>query len=70
MLTLTQLKKHIIKCHKKGVRYNFLGLVENQDLQNEVMSLFTYESPEGYCGYDWVNGNSKLEDLIKTLTET
>ena len=67
MITLTMLKKHIKKCKTKGVRYNFLGLVENKDLANEVMGLFTCESPEGYCGYDWINGNDKMDALIKSI---
>ena len=64
MLTLKQLIKHVKKCKSKGVRYNFLGLVENKDLSPDVKSLFTFESPSGYCGYDWVNGNGKLKELI------
>lgn len=68
MLTLTQLKKHIKKCKNKDVRFNFLGLVENVDLSNEVENLFKLVNPEtGYTGYDWVNGNSDLRNLIDTI---
>jgi hypothetical protein len=67
MLTLSQLKKHIAKCKKKSIRFNFLGLVENKDLSPDVLRLFTLESPSGYTGYDWVNGNSKLKELICSI---
>jgi hypothetical protein len=64
-ITLSYLKKHIKKCNKKKIRYNFLGLVENRDLSPEVQSLFTFVTPSGFVGYDWVNGNDKMKELIK-----
>jgi len=65
MLTLLQLKKHIKKCKRKEIRFDFLGLVENRDLSPEVENLFRFVSPSGYIGYDWVNGNDKLKNLLK-----
>ena len=64
MITLTQLKKHIKKCKKKGIRYDFLRLVENADLTNEVKELFTFYTQSGAQVYDWVKGNNKLKALI------
>ena len=69
MLTLLQLKKHIKKCKRKEIRFDFLGLVENRDLSPEVENLFRFVSPSGYIGYDWVNGNDKLKNLIKEVSK-
>jgi len=55
-INLWLLKRHIRRCKTKGVRFNFLGFVENKDLTSEVESLFSFCSPSGYCGYDWING--------------
>lgn len=66
MKTIKDLKKHIKKCNKRGMRYNFLGLVENNDLSPEVESLFTLEGI-GMSGYDWVNGNNKMKALVKSI---
>jgi hypothetical protein len=69
MITTAQLKKHIKKCNKKGIRYNFLGFVENNDLSNEVEALFTFQNHFGITvGYDWVNGNDELQKIISELT--
>lgn len=65
-ITLSYLKKHIKKCKKKGVRFNFLGLVENRDLSPDVRRLFTFQGI-GMSGYDWVNGNKKMKELIDSL---
>ena len=67
LLTLRMLKKHIKKCKKSGRRFNFLGLVENKDLTPDVEGLFKFISPSGSVGYDWVNGNNKLKQLIKEV---
>jgi hypothetical protein len=61
-ITLTDVKQRIKKCKKKGVRYDWLGFVENKDLTPEVTALFI--SPNGMM-YDWVNGNNKLWQLEK-----
>ena len=66
-INLWLLKRHIRRCKIKGVKFNFLGFVENKDLTPEVESLFSFCSPSGYCGYDWVNGNDKLKVLIDSL---
>ena len=66
MLTLPQLKKHIKKCKRKGIKFGFLGLVENKDLTPEVESLFVYQGI-GMSGYDWVNGNNRLKELISDV---
>lgn len=63
-LTLTELKRHIKKCKKHNKNFGFLGLVENRDLTPEVEGLFKFITPSGYIGYDWVNGNDKLKQLI------
>lgn len=67
MITIKELKKHIKKMHKKyrGSNYSFLGLVENDEITDEVKSYFTFYTPSGYCGYDWVKGNEKMQELIK-----
>ena len=67
ILTLRMLKKHIKKCKKHNKGFNFLGLVENKDLMPEIESLFRIVCPSGYAGYDWVNGNNKLKQLIKEV---
>jgi hypothetical protein len=64
MKTIQDVKKHIKKCNRKGVHFDWLGFTENQDLSPEVESLFRFESPSGYSGYDWVHGNKKLADLL------
>ena len=66
MITLKELKRHIRRYHKKynGTYYNFLGLVENSKLDDNIKSLFTFYTPSGFCGYDWVNGNSKMVAFI------
>ena len=68
-LTLADVKRRIRKCDKKNVRYDWLGFVENQDLTNEVESLFTFINYHGATAYDWVNGNNKLKTLIQSLAK-
>jgi len=69
LLTMGKLKSHI----KRGLKRNngqvlgLLGLVENKDLTPEVESLFTFYRNGIPCGYDWVNGNDKLRELINTI---
>jgi len=67
MTTLNDLRKHIKNCKKKNRRYNFLGFVENKNLSPEVERLFTFYKMGCACGYDWVNGNDKLEEFIKQI---
>jgi hypothetical protein len=57
-ITLKDVKKHISKCKRLGVRYDWLGFVENKDLTFEVQALFAV----GW-GWDWVNGNEHLRAL-------
>lgn len=64
MITIKKVISHIKKCNKKGVRYNWLGFVENKDLSSEVKSLFAFDNGS-YFGYDWVNGNDKLKELTR-----
>jgi len=65
-LTIAKLKAHIKRSLKKnnGRVLGLLGLVENRDLTPEVESLFTFYRNGIPCGYDWVNGNDKLHQLI------
>ena len=67
MITLNDLKKHIKNCRKNNRRYNFLGFVENEDLTPEVEKLFTFYRMGVACGYDWVNGNDRMEEYLKTI---
>ena len=71
MLYLKDIKREIKRQHRQIVQkkryyngYNFLGLVENQDLSPEVMRLFAVTTPTGYTFYDWVHGNNNMEQLI------
>lgn len=63
MIEMKDLKRHIGKMYKKyqGNKYDFLGLVENQDLSPEVESCFVGGVP-GW--WNWVNGNEKMKALI------
>lgn len=63
METIATLKKHIKKCNKRGTKYDFLGFVENKDLSPELENCFTL-CGVGMFGYDWVNGNSRLKNII------
>ena len=63
VITLAAVKRHIKKCNRAGVRYNWLGFVENKDLSPEVEALFTFYNHAGSPVYDWVNGNAKLREL-------
>jgi len=62
-ITLDILKKHIKKCKKRNIKFNFLGFLENKELDREVKSLFSFDGI-GISGYDWINGNSKLKMFI------
>ena len=66
-IKLHDVKKHIKKCRRYKKRFDWLGFVENQDLSPEVEALFTFIGSTGHIGYDWVNGNQKLKDLIKSV---
>lgn len=68
-ITLWDVRRHIRKCKKKGVRYNWLGFVENRDLTPVVEALFTLPNPRGYPAYDWVNGNAALKHLESEVSE-
>ena len=65
-VTINDIKKHIKKCnrYRKGF-YNWLGFVESKTLSQEVELLFSF----GNHGYDWVNGNEKLHELIKEVSK-
>lgn len=58
-ITLNDVKKHIRKCKRLGVRYDWLGFVENKNLTPEVEALFSV----GIGWWDWVRGNSHLREL-------
>jgi len=64
-LRMTELKRRI----KQGTeKIRFLGLVENRELTPEVESLFYCKGYNGTSGgYDWVNGNKKLKQLIRRI---
>jgi hypothetical protein len=66
-LTIADVKRHIKRCKKKGVRFNWLGFVENRDLSPEVEALFTLYNPTGRPAYNWVSGNEKLRQLEKEI---
>lgn len=66
MLTLNDIKKHAKKCNRKGIRYNWLKFTENEELSPEVEALFSFTTPSGFAGYDWVHGNKKLADFLLT----
>jgi len=68
MKTEKDLIKWIKTRKKQGLRFNFLRFVENQKLSDEVKSYFTCKNFYGVvAGYDWVNGNQKLKDLIEKV---
>jgi len=66
MKTLKDLKRWIRRYHKKynGEYYNLLGFCENAELSPDVKKLFTFYREGIPCGYDWVNGNSKMRNFI------
>lgn len=67
-LTLEELKAFIKRRKRQGKALGLLGLVENRDLSREVEQLFTFKNDFGQVvGYDWVNGNDKLKELIETI---
>jgi len=68
MLTKKDLIKEIKRQHKKNLNIGFLGFVENKDLSKEVINYFSLKNRFGVvAGYDWVNGNDKLKELIKEV---
>ena len=66
-IKMLQIKKHIRKCKRENCPMSFLGLVENKDLTPNVEALFTFVTPSGYTGYDWINGNEKMKQLIEEV---
>ena len=64
-VTLKKINKHIKKCLIKNEKINFLGLVEQAELDRGIVDLFKYVTPTGYEGYDWVNGNDKMKKIIE-----
>lgn len=70
VITLKDLKAHLKRRHKKGLRYDLLGFVENKDLSWEVEKLFVVGGPGNRVGWDWVNGNSDMQDLIAEIEAT
>lgn len=70
VITLKDLKAHLKRRHRKGLNYNLLGFVENKDLSWEVEKLFVVGQPGNYVGWDWVNGNSDMKELIKEIETT
>ena len=68
MTTKKDLIKEIKRQHKKNLNIGFLGFVENKDLNEEVISYFSFKNEYGIIrGYDWVNGNNSLKELIKEV---
>jgi hypothetical protein len=65
MLYLDDVEDHIAKCKAQGIRFDWLGFVENDDISSSVRALFESPSHPGY--YDWVNGNEKLWKLEKEV---
>ena len=53
---------------KQLITFNFLGFIENKELSREVEDYFKFINRFGaVVGYDWVNGNEKLKQLIKEV---
>jgi len=46
---------------------NFLGFVENKDLDDNALSYFAVYKNNNPYAYDWVNGNENLKELIKEI---
>jgi hypothetical protein len=68
MITKKDLIKEIKRQKKLNLNIGFLGFVENKDLSREVEDYFKVYNRFGVCaGYDWVNGNDKLKELIKKV---
>lgn len=69
-LTVKDLIKEIKRQHKEKMYVGFLGFVENKDLTPELESYFKLKNRFGMvAGYDWVNGNDKLQKLINVITK-
>ena len=67
-ITLEDVRRHIHKCKKKGVRFDWLRFTENKDLTPAVESLFQVMLPGGRrAGWNWVSGNAALK-LLEEVT--
>ena len=62
-ITIKEIRRHIKNCLRYKKRYDWLGLVENKELTPEVEALFAH--PRIPHMWDWVNGNSRLQKIIK-----
>ena len=72
MITIKDLKKEIKKQHRrikanKQDGYNFLGFVENKDLTEEVINLFSITDKTGSTWYNWVGGTEKMNIFIEGM---
>ena len=66
-ITIKKLTSHIKRRIKQGRCLGLLGFVENQALTPEVERLFTFYRFGVPVGYDWVNGNQRLQELIQSI---
>jgi hypothetical protein len=67
-LTKADLIKEIRRQHRKNFNIGFLGFIENKNLSVEVEDYFNFKNNFGVAvGYDWVNGNENLKELIKEV---
>ena len=62
-ITIKDIKRHITYCIAHGVRYDWLGFVENKDLTPGVEVLFSV----GNNLWDWVKGNDKLRTIERFM---
>lgn len=71
MITKKDLIKEIKRQNraiKKGKQnyFNFLGFVENDDLNEDINNYFK-EYINGVVYYNWIDGNKSLKELIKEV---
>jgi len=64
MIHKNDLIKEIKRQYKNKKTFNFLGFVENKDLDKKVENYFKIIDSRGRIWYDWINGNDKLKQLI------
>ena len=68
-IDLADIRRHIKKCKKKGVRFDWLRFTENKDLTPAVEALFQVCMPDGRrAGWNWVSGNAALKLLEETIS--
>ena len=67
-VTLSEIRKHIKRCNRRGERYDWLGFTENKDLAPDVEALFILVNPRGLPAYNWVSGNEKLREMERDFS--